>query len=183
MSALEAQIAASGEAPLTTALDFTLPASSTAIVDRKQHCRAYPTSASTLTYNGTRTVRIRLGGDDFVDPAFGTGAVKVTPAHDPNDREVGLRHNLPAPTILDEAARIVADSPTPFAGMDRFAARSAIVAALDDRGLLVSSRPHASNPARYQRSNDILEPRLRTQWFIKAKPLAEKAIADALSRR
>ena len=68
MSALEAQIAASGEAPLTSALDFTLPASSTAIVDRKQHCRAYPTSASTLTYNGTRTVRIRLGGDDFVDP-------------------------------------------------------------------------------------------------------------------
>lgn len=124
---------------------------------------------------------VPIVGDDFVDPAFGTGAVKVTPAHDPNDREVGLRHNLPAPTILDEAARIVADSPTPFAGMDRFAARSAIVAALDDRGLLVSSRPHASNPARCQRSNDILEPRLRTQWFIKAKPLAEKALAATRS--
>ena len=90
-------------------------------------------------------------GDDFVDQTFGTGAVKVTPAHDPNDREVGLRHNLPAPTILDEAAHIVADAPKPFAGMERFAARKAIVAALDALGLLVSVKPHTANPARCQR--------------------------------
>jgi valyl-tRNA synthetase len=81
--------------------------------------------------------------DDFVDQTFGTGAVKVTPAHDPNDREVGLRHNLPAPTILDEAAHIVADAPKPFAGMERFAARKAIVAALEALGLLVSVRPRS----------------------------------------
>ncbi|RLT21326.1 MAG: valine--tRNA ligase [Candidatus Aquidulcis sp.] len=120
-------------------------------------------------------------GDDFVDQTFGTGAVKVTPAHDPNDREVGLRHNLPAPTILDEAAHIVADAPKPFAGMERFAARKAIVAALDALGLLVSVKPHTANPARCQRSNDILEPRLRTQWFIRTKPLAEKALAATRS--
>lgn len=120
-------------------------------------------------------------GDDFVEKTFGTGAVKVTPAHDPNDREVGLRHNLPAPTILDEAAHIVADAPKPFAGMERFAARKAIVAALDALGLLVSVRPHTANPARCQRSNDILEPRLRTQWFIRTKPLAEKALAATRS--
>jgi len=119
--------------------------------------------------------------DDFVDQTFGTGAVKVTPAHDPNDREVGLRHNLPAPTILDEAAHIVADAPKPFAGMERFAARKAIVAALEALGLLVSVRPHTANPARCQRSNDILEPRLRTQWFIRTKPLAEKALAATRS--
>lgn len=120
-------------------------------------------------------------GDDFVDQAFGTGAVKVTPAHDPNDREVGLRHSLPAPTILDEAAHIVADAPKPFAGMERFAARKAIVAALDALGLLVSVKPHTANPARCQRSSDILEPRLRTQWFIRTKPLAEKALAATRS--
>ena len=67
MSALESLIAASGEAPINTGLDFTLPPSSTAVVDRKQHVRAYPNSASTLTPNGTRTIRIRLGGDDFID--------------------------------------------------------------------------------------------------------------------
>ena len=119
--------------------------------------------------------------DPFVEMGFGTGAVKVTPAHDPNDREVGLRHNLPAPTMLDESARIVADAPAPFAGMDRFAARTAIVAELERLGLLVSVKPHVANPARCQRSNDILEPRLRTQWFIRAKPLAEKALAATRS--
>ncbi len=115
-------------------------------------------------------------GDDFVDQAFGTGAVKVTPAHDPNDREIGLRHGLAAITIMDEAAHIVADAPKPFAGMERFAARKAIVAALEARGALVSVKPHTTNPARCQRSNDILEPRLRTQWFIRTAPLAEKAL-------
>ncbi len=120
---------------------------------------------------------VPIVADDFVEREFGTGAVKLTPAHDPNDREAGLRHNLDAPTILDESARIVADAPAPFAGMDRFVARKAIVAALEERGQLVSVKPHTANPARCQRSNDILEPRLRTQWFIRAKPLAEKALA------
>ena len=69
MSALESMIASSGEAPIHSALDFTLPAPSTAVTDRKQHCRAYPTSASSLSISGTRTVRLRLGGDDFIDPA------------------------------------------------------------------------------------------------------------------
>ena len=126
---------------------------------------------------------VPIVADTFVDPAFGTGAVKLTPAHDPNDREAGLRHGLPAPTILDEAARIVADAPAPFAGLDRFAARTAIVAALEARGQLVSVRPHAANPARCQRSSDILEPRLRTQWFIRTKPLAEKALEATRSGR
>ena len=120
---------------------------------------------------------VPIVADDFVDRTFGTGAVKLTPAHDPNDREAGLRHGLAAPTILDESARIIADAPAPFAGMDRFAARKAIVAALEERGQLVSVKPHTANPARCQRSNDILEPRLRTQWFIRTKPLAEKALA------
>ena len=120
---------------------------------------------------------VPIVADGFVDRTFGTGAVKLTPAHDPNDREAGLRHGLAALTILDESAHIVADAPAPFAGMDRFAARKAIVAALEERGQLVSVKPHVANPARCQRSNDILEPRLRTQWFIKAAPLAAKALA------
>ncbi|HLO35788.1 MAG TPA: valine--tRNA ligase, partial [Candidatus Deferrimicrobium sp.] len=113
--------------------------------------------------------------DDVVDPTFGTGAVKITPAHDHDDHETGLRHGLPAPTILADDASI-AGTGTRYDGMDRFEAREAIVADLDVRGDLVAVNPHEMVLGRCQRSNDIIEPRLKTQWFIRTGPLAARAL-------
>ncbi len=114
--------------------------------------------------------------DAVVDPAFGTGAVKITPAHDHDDHETGLRHGLPMPTILDDAAAI-ANTATPYDGMDRSVARTAILADLTERGDLAGERPHEMVLGRCQRSNDVIEPRLKTQWFIRTEPLAAKALA------
>ena len=113
--------------------------------------------------------------DDVVDPAFGTGAVKITPAHDVDDHTTGLRHGLPAPTILADDAT-VADTGTDFDGLDRYEARRRIVAALAERGDLVGERVHEMVIARCQRSDDVLEPRLKTQWFIRTEPLAAAAL-------
>ena len=114
--------------------------------------------------------------DDVVDPAFGTGAVKITPAHDHDDHETGLRHGLPMPTILDDAAA-VSGTGTVYDGLDRFVARTAIVADLAARGDLAGEKPHEMVLGRCQRSNDVIEPRLKTQWFIRTEPLAAKALA------
>src|SRR5664279_1659680 len=116
---------------------------------------------------------IPVVADEHVDPAFGTGAVKVTPAHDPNDFEIGRRHGLPAPTILDEGARIVG-SGTPFDGMDRFEARAAIKQVLREQGRIVGEKvPYIHAVGHCSRSDDVIEPRLSTQWFVKVEPLAE----------
>ena len=120
--------------------------------------------------------------DAVVDPAFGTGAVKITPAHDHDDHETGLRHGLPAPTILADDGTITATG-TRYDGMDRFDARAAIVADLEAAGDLVAAAPHEMVIGRCQRSNDIIEPRLKTQWFIRTTPLAERALEATRSGR
>ena len=120
--------------------------------------------------------------DPVVDPAFGTGAVKITPAHDHDDHETGVRHGLAMPTILDDAARI-ANTGTTYDGADRFAARARIVEDLAAAGDLEGSQPHEMVVGRCQRSNDIVEPRLKTQWFIRTAPLAEAALAATRSGR
>ena len=113
--------------------------------------------------------------DPVVDPAFGTGAVKITPAHDHDDHETGLRHGLAMPTILDDAAR-VGQTGTRFDGMDRYAARAAILDDLRAVGDLVGDRPHEMVIGRCQRSDDVVEPRLKTQWFVRTAPLAASAL-------
>jgi valyl-tRNA synthetase len=113
--------------------------------------------------------------DDVVDPAFGTGAVKITPAHDHDDHETGKRHGLPMPTVLDDEGR-VSGTGTAYDGLDRFDARARIVEDLDARGDLEGVREHEMALGRCDRSDDVIEPRLKTQWFVRTKPLAEAAL-------
>ena len=113
--------------------------------------------------------------DAAVDRAFGTGAVKITPAHDQNDYELAKRHGLPMITVLDDAAAIN-DAGDGYVGLDRYEARARIVADLEARGDLVGSAPHEMLVGRCQRSNDVIEPRLKTQWFVRTKPLADAAL-------
>src|SRR5690242_3631515 len=121
---------------------------------------------------------IPIVADEHVDPAFGTGAVKVTPAHDPNDFEIGRRHDLPALTIMDERANITAKGP--FEGLDRFEARPAVVAALREQGRIVAEkRPYLHSVGHCSRCDTVVEPRLSKQWFVKVESLA-KAAGDAV---
>jgi len=122
--------------------------------------------------------RIPVVADPHVDPEFGTGAVKVTPAHDPDDFEIGRRHNLPSRTIMDE--RGVITVPGPFEGLDRFEARPAVVAALrEQRKIVDEKRPYVHAVGHCSRCGTIVEPRLSLQWFVKVEPLA-KAAGDAV---
>ncbi|GAA2625679.1 valine--tRNA ligase [Dactylosporangium fulvum] len=122
--------------------------------------------------------RIPIVADAHVDPSFGTGAVKVTPAHDPNDFEIGQRHNLPSLTIMDEHGVITVHGP--FLGLDRFEARPAVVAALRAEGRIVAEkRPYVHAVGHCQRCNTTVEPRLSLQWFVRTGPLA-KAAGDAV---
>jgi len=114
--------------------------------------------------------------DEWVSREFGTGAVKVTPAHDPNDFALGERHHLPSISVMDTTAQIN-DNGGPYAGLDRFAARKKIVADLEELGLLAGVKDHVHNVGHCDRCKTIVEPRLSTQWFVKIQPLAEKAIA------
>ncbi|MFE8912299.1 valine--tRNA ligase [Streptomyces globisporus] len=117
---------------------------------------------------------IPVVADRHVDPAFGTGAVKVTPAHDPNDFEIGNRHDLPFITVLDERAVITV--PGPFEGLDRLEARSAIVAALRADGRIVAEkRPYVHSVGHCSRCKTTIEPRLSLQWWVKVAPLAQAA--------
>jgi valyl-tRNA synthetase len=120
--------------------------------------------------------------DPVVDRNFGTGAVKITPAHDHDDYQTGLRHGLPMPTILDDAAAI-AGTGTPYDGLDRYEARRRIMADLATRGDLAGERPHEMVIGRCQRSDDVIEPRLKTQWFIRTGPLAAAALEATRSGR
>jgi valyl-tRNA synthetase len=120
--------------------------------------------------------------DDVVDPAFGTGAVKITPAHDADDHATGLRHALAAPTILADDATVTGTD-TPYDGLDRYEARRRIVADLEARGDLAGTRPHEMVIGRCQRSDDVIEPRLKTQWFIRTAPLAARALEATRSGR
>ncbi len=118
---------------------------------------------------------IKIISDEFVDPEFGTGAVKVTPAHDPNDFEMGKRHDLEFINILHPDARLN-DRAGDYEGMDRFEAREAIVEALRERKLLEKVEPHAHAVGHCYRCHTVVEPYLSRQWFVKMKPLAKPAI-------
>lgn len=138
--------------------------------------------------------RIPIIADDYCDPEFGTGCVKITPAHDFNDYEVGKRHALPLLNIFDKNATVLASAqafnldgslneafdttlPAQYAGLDRFAARKQIVADLDAAGLLVGIDDHALKVPKGDRSGTVIEPWLTDQWYVSTKPLAEPAIA------
>jgi valyl-tRNA synthetase len=130
-----------------------------------------------------RTVRhpffdreIPVVADEYVDPEFGTGAVKITPAHDPNDFEIGERHDLERIDIMTDEATI-AETGGRFAGLDRFAARQAVKDALDELGLLVEVEEHTHQVGHCSRCGTVIEPRLSDQWFVAIRPLADKAAA------
>jgi valyl-tRNA synthetase len=122
---------------------------------------------------------IPIVADESVERDFGTGAVKVTPAHDPIDYETGLRHGLSMPSILDEDARITGRDIDVggYEGLDRFEARTRIVAALREDGLLVAEQPYRHSIATSERSGAVVEPMLSLQWFVKMKTLADPALA------
>ncbi len=118
---------------------------------------------------------IPVVADDYVDIDFGTGVVKITPAHDPNDFEVGLRHNLPIINVMTDDAKITEDYPK-YAGMDRYEARKAIVADLEAEGALVKIEDHAHNVGTCYRCHTTIEPRVSKQWFVAMQELAKPAI-------
>ena len=113
--------------------------------------------------------------DDYVESDFGTGCVKITPAHDPNDFEVGARHNLPVINVMTDDAKITEDYPA-YAGMDRFVARKQIVKDLEEGGFLIKVDNYAHNVGTCYRCGSTIEPRVSLQWFVKMEPLAKPAI-------
>jgi len=117
---------------------------------------------------------------EFVDPAFGTGAVKITPAHDPDDYAVGLRHGLEAPTVLTDTAQMNGLA-GPYQGLDRYEAREAVARDFRKEGLLLKVEPYHHSVAHCQRCDTTVEPRISTQWFLEVKPLAEAAMAAVRS--
>jgi valyl-tRNA synthetase len=126
--------------------------------------------------------RLPIIADAAVDPAFGTGAVKITPAHDPDDYQMSRRRNLPAISVLDEAAR-VNEAGGEFAGLDRFDARAAIVARLREMGDLEGETAHQMVVGTCERCGTIIEPRLSIQWFIRTETLAARALASVREGR
>ncbi|MBO0854438.1 MAG: valine--tRNA ligase [Nocardia sp.] len=139
----------------------------------------YRALIGTTVYHPITGRQIPIVADDYVDPEFGSGAVKITPAHDPNDFELGLRHELPMPTIMDKTGKI-ADSGTEFDGMDRFEARAKIRERLAADGRVVAEkRPYVHSVGHSERSGEPIEPRLSMQWWVKVESLA-KAAGDAV---
>jgi valyl-tRNA synthetase len=126
---------------------------------------------------------IPIIADDYVDPAFGTGCVKITPAHDFNDYGVGQRHQLPLINVFTPDARINDEAPAPYRGLDRFEARKRVVADLEVAGLIEKIEPHKLMVPRGDRSNAVIEPYLTDQWYVKVEPLAKPAIEAVKSGR
>jgi len=123
---------------------------------------------------------ILIIADDFVDTEFGTGVVKVTPAHDPNDYEAGVRHELPRVQVIGPDGKMTAEAGD-FAGLDRFDARREVLKALEIAGHLVGERPHRHAVGHSERSGAIIEPLISTQWFVRTGPMAAAAMAAAES--
>ncbi|PFG28209.1 valyl-tRNA ligase [Corynebacterium renale] len=129
----------------------------------------------TLPHPFRDDLTIQIIADDYVDPEFGTGAVKITPAHDPNDYAMGLRHNLDMPQVIDESGRI-ADTGTKFDGLTREEAREALREALREQGRIVKEiRPYVHSVGHSERSGEPIEPRLSLQWFVRVDELAKMA--------
>lgn len=134
-----------------------------------------------------KTIRLPLVGreipiiaDEYVDKDFGTGVVKITPAHDPNDFEVGLRHNLPQVNVMNDDATMNEEAGK-YQGMDRFEARKAIVKDMEEQGYLVKVEEMVHSVGHSERTDVIVEPRISTQWFVRMKPLAERSIENQSS--
>jgi valyl-tRNA synthetase len=119
--------------------------------------------------------RIPIIADQAVDPDFGTGAVKITPAHDPTDNEIGIRHDLPAIDVMTDTADMN-ENAGPYVGQDRYECRRNIVKDFDKEGLLVDVEPYTHSVGTCERCHTDVEPRVSTQWFVKTKPLAEAAM-------
>jgi len=121
--------------------------------------------------------------DSWVDPEFGTGAVKVTPAHDPNDFQIAQRHHLPAVVVIDEDGNMTIEAGEQYEGMDRFECREALVEDLRDRGALQKVEPYNHSVGHCYRCHTVIEPSLSDQWYVRMEPLAEKAIRAARDGR
>jgi valyl-tRNA synthetase len=115
--------------------------------------------------------------DEFVDPAFGTGAVKVTPAHDPNDYEMGLRHDLPQVVVIDQYAKMTADAGADFAGLDRYKARERVVEKFEELGLLEKVVDYEFSISKCERCKAVIEPLISMQWFMRMDRLRDMALA------
>ncbi len=126
---------------------------------------------------------IPIIADPWVDPRFGTGAVKVTPAHDPNDFQIARRHDLPAVVVIDEDGNMTLDAGEQYEGMDRFECREALVEDLRERDLLGKIEPYEHSVGHCYRCHTVIEPSLSDQWYVKMQPLAEKAIRAARDGR
>lgn len=118
---------------------------------------------------------IPIIADEYVEREFGTGVVKITPAHDPNDFEVGLRHSLPQVRVMDNLG-VMNENAKQYQGLDRYEARKQMVKDLEVQGLLVKIEPHRHNVGACQRCSTVIEPLISTQWYVKMKPLAEPAV-------
>ncbi|MBK6766273.1 MAG: valine--tRNA ligase [bacterium] len=121
--------------------------------------------------------RIPIVPDEYVDREFGTGCVKVTPAHDPNDFEIGNRHGLQFIIVIGPDGRMSDEAPVPFCGLDRKEARKAVVAALEEQGLVEKIEPYSHSVGHNERTGTVIEPLLSEQWFVKMQDLAQPAIA------
>jgi valyl-tRNA synthetase len=119
---------------------------------------------------------IPIIADDWVDPSFGTGAVKVTPAHDPNDFDIGKRHDLPAVVVIDEDAHMTREAGEMYEGMDRLECREALLEDLRERDELERTETHTHSVGHCYRCHTVIEPRLSEQWFVRMRPLADKAV-------
>ena len=129
--------------------------------------------------------KIPLIEDDYVDPSFGTGAVKITPSHDPNDFEVALRHDLPHLVVIDKEGKMTGEAAGRYQGMDRYDCRKELVADLEKLGHLVKVEPYSNSVGCCYRCDTVIEPLVSKQWFVKMAPLAEaavKKVADGEAR-
>ena len=157
----------------TTRPETMLGDTAVAVNPNDERYKSFVGKLLTLPLTGRQ---IPVVADDWANPEFGTGAVKVTPAHDPNDFAIGQRHNLPSLSILDKTAKI--DLPgSPYHGLDRYEARELVLVHLQQESLLVEVKEHPMTVPVSQRSGSVIEPRLSDQWFIRIQPLADKAIA------
>ncbi len=141
----------------------------------------YATRVACHAYVPCAARRIPIVADKHVDPNFGTGAVKVTPAHDFNDYDIGVRHHLPFVEVMDEHAKMNAEA-GPYAGLDRYACRKHLVADLEKEGLLVKVEDYAVRLGRGQRSGAVIEPRISMQWFCNMQTMG-KAAGDAVRNK
>ncbi len=156
----------------TTRPETLLGDTAVAVNPKDERYKQYVGKTVTLPLVGRE---IPVVADPYVDMEFGTGVVKITPAHDPNDFEVGVRHNLPVINVMTDDAKITDDYPK-YAGMDRFEARAAIVADLEAGGYLVRVEDHEHNVGTCYRCGTTIEPRVSLQWFVKMADLAKPAI-------